>query len=88
MTKQTNRSHSRHECIDALVLCAIAMSRGLNVDEHQFVAVALLARGISARDYPFFHTRICPGLRAFSWCRLFAALRAPALGALRVPRLI
>jgi len=42
-----------------LVLCAIAMSRGLNVDEHQFVASGvLLAREglLPYRDYPFFHT--------------------------------
>ena len=42
-----------------LVLCAIAMSRGLNVDEQQFVASgALLAREglLPYRDYPFFHT--------------------------------
>lgn len=42
-----------------VALCAIALSRGLNVDEHQFVASgALLARGgfLPYRDYPFFHT--------------------------------
>src|SRR5437588_10084188 len=46
-----------------LVLCAIAMSRGLNVDEHQFVASgALLAREgfLPYRDYPFFHTPNLP----------------------------
>jgi len=42
-----------------VVLWAIAMGRGLNVDEHQFVASgALLAREglLPYRDYPFFHT--------------------------------
>ena len=46
-----------------LVLCAIAMSRGLNVDEHQFVASgALFAREgfLPYRDYPFFHTPNLP----------------------------
>ena len=42
-----------------VVLCAIAMSRGLSVDEQQFVASgAVLAREglLPYRDYPFFHT--------------------------------
>ena len=46
-----------------LVLCAMAMSRGLNVDEHQFVASgALLAREgfLPYQDYPFFHTPNLP----------------------------
>ncbi len=44
-----------------LSLFTIAMTRGVSVDEHQFVASgAILARegALPYRDYPYFHTPV------------------------------